>query len=151
MEFGENIQGLSIWGLRWRLVTSGRLDTERPCDMVKGCYSQDASGELMWGSGEGEEQGWVGAGDGVGRAPLFLCLLPGVRYHEWGGELGSEAPRAVCGYLQRRGNQNGATVDWLASRRAGSRTPGGAGPALPDPRTEDQGMRDMLSRIAVCT
>lgn len=70
MEFGENIQGLSIWGLRWRLVTSGRLDTERPCAMVKGCYSQDASGELTWGSGEGEEQGWVGAGDGVSSPEL---------------------------------------------------------------------------------
>lgn len=72
MEFGGNIQRLNIWGLRWRLMTSGQLDTERPCDLVKGCYSLEENGELMRGSGQGGEQGWVGGGDGVGRAPLVL-------------------------------------------------------------------------------
>lgn len=52
------------------------MDSERPCDLVKGCYSPEENGELMRGSGEGGEQGWVGGGDGVGRAPSFLCHPP---------------------------------------------------------------------------
>lgn len=157
MEFSENIQGLNIWGLRWRRMTSGQLDSERPCDLVKGCYSLEESGELMRGSGEGGEQGWVGGGDGVGWVPLFFChprelgTTSGVV--NWASE--GAAPQAFCGYLQRLGNQNGATIDWPSElegrgRGARSRTPGGAGPALPGTRTEDQGMQDVLKRVAIC-
>ena len=57
--------------------------------------------------------------------------------------------------LWRRGNRDSATADWLAGfegrgGRAGFRTPGGAGPALPGTRTGGQGVRDMLKCVAVC-
>lgn len=39
----ENIQGLNIWGLRWR-----QLDAERTCYLVKGCYPRRENGG--WGA-----------------------------------------------------------------------------------------------------
>lgn len=112
----ENIQGLNIWGLRWR-----QLDAERTCYLVKGCYPRRESRGLMWGNGEGG-QGRVGSGDRVSWAPFLLFLLLGVGYHESCGEWGSEAAQLLHVFhrcLQRLGNQDGTTADWLAEFEGG--------------------------------
>ena len=71
------------------------------------------------------------------------------------GRLGCVARQVFRCCLWRRGNRDSATADWLAGfegrgGRAGFRTPGGAGPALPGTRTGGQGVRDMLKCVAVC-
>lgn len=44
VEFGESIQGLNIWALRWKLMTSGQLDALWLCYLGKGCYLRRENG-----------------------------------------------------------------------------------------------------------
>lgn len=82
--FGENIQGLNIWGLRWRLMTSEQLDTERPCNLVKGCCLRRGNGGVMCVGGWVGREGRVGlaAGMGWGGHP-YSSLLLGVGNLGW--------------------------------------------------------------------
>lgn len=92
-------------------MTSGQLDAERPCNLVKGCCPRRENGGVMCGGevvGGRAESGWLQGWGGAGTLPPLSSWELGTSGGEWGGEAAWLLPCSAAALVTGRCDR------WLA-------------------------------------